>query len=127
MSTDFYPSPKPKKPPRPAVKVYRDGREKCNQLTKAGRDEYARRKHIMWERQKKRCCLEGFIPDCHGRLSLEESVFEHEQGRTSGHRDDRIEVNGKWQNGAAHPRCNLLKASVRILYNDILRHGLKDA
>ena len=58
----------PKKPPKPAVKVMKDGREICDQLTKAGRDEYERRKRLMWERQKRRCCLEGHVEGCPGVL-----------------------------------------------------------
>lgn len=129
--------PKPKNPPKPVFKVFRDGREVCSD-TKAGRDEYDRRKRVMWERQKRRCCLEGKAPGCPGRLRWEESSFEHEAGRGSGgsKRDDRIEVplldenrnpiideNGtpkmKRQNGAAHHFCNSWKASRKVDYADV--------
>lgn len=41
-----------------------------------------------------------------------------EDGRTSGHRDDRIELpDGTWINGAAHRSCNSWKGSRRIPYN----------
>lgn len=110
----------PKKPPKPAVKVMKDGREICDQLTKAGRDEYERRKRLMWERQKRRCCLEGHVEGCPGVLRWQDAVFEHEAGRgfSGSIRDDRTEVNGKWINGCAHAVCNSKKASKRIQYND---------
>lgn len=103
-----------------------DGREICNLLTKAGRDEYEGRKRAMWERQKRRCCLEKFCPGCPGRLRWQDAVFEHQEGRgmNGGHRDDRIERpdartgERKPYNGVAHPQCNLWKASRRIDYND---------
>jgi hypothetical protein len=54
-------------------------------------------------------------------LRLEDATFEHEAGRGhgGGHRDDRIIVNGKNINGAAHRSCNGQKASRRINYNDV--------
>jgi hypothetical protein len=96
-----------------------DGREVCNLLTKDGRDEYDKRKRIMWKRQKKRCCLFGFIDGCSGDLPWSDAMFEHESGRgmSGGHREDRIEIDGKWVNGVAHARCNSLKGSRRIYYN----------
>ena len=108
------------------VRVFKDGREACNQLTKAGRDEYQRRIRLMWERQGKRCCLEGRIEGCPGKLALAEATFEHQDGRGmgAGHRDDRTErVNqktGKLEpyNGAAHFWCNSRKGSVKINYNE---------
>lgn len=105
--------PKPaqlaRKNTKPAVRVMKDGREICNLRTKAGQDEYARRKDAMWLRQAKMCCL------CRRKLSKEMMTFEHDEGRGhgGGHRDDRIEVGGKWQNGVAHPWCNVNKGSVR--------------
>ncbi len=106
---------------------YDDGREVCNLLTKAGRDEYARRLRMMWLRQKKRCCLEGKIEDCPGALKLADATFEHQDGRgmDAGHRDDRIEklnpLTGKMKpyNGAAHAWCNSKKGSVRMDYNEV--------
>jgi hypothetical protein len=102
------------------VRVFKDGREACNLLTKSGRDEYGRRLREMWERQGKRCCLEGVIKECPGKLALSDAVFEHQDGRgfSGGHRDDRILKNGKFYNGAAHAWCNSRKASCRIDYND---------
>jgi hypothetical protein len=98
----------------------RDGREIIDIKKPAGMAEYLRRKRVMWERQGKRCCLEGHIAGCKGAIAFEESVFEHEHGRglSGSHRDDRVEIRGKWQNGAACVSCNTLKGSVRIAYND---------
>ncbi len=103
---------------KPTVKEYRDGRQVCNLLTKAGRDEYARRKKVMWLRQGKRCCLEGWVKDCPGNLALADAMFEHQDGRgmDAGHRDDRIEKDGKPYNGVAHSYCNSAKASQRMDY-----------
>jgi hypothetical protein len=110
------------------VRVFKDGRECCNLLTKAGKDEYFRRIRVMWERQGKRCCLENdsTIKDCPGKLTLGEATFEHQDGRGmgGGHRDDRIEKpdpkTGKMKpyNGCAHWNCNRQKASRRINYNE---------
>lgn len=118
--------PKPsqvKKKPDP-VRIFRDGREVCNMLTTAGRNEYFRRIRVMWERQGKRCCLEGLVDGCPGKLALSEATFEHQDGRGhgGGHRDDRIEKDGKPYNGAAHSKCNLLKGSRRInaLLDDLI-------
>jgi hypothetical protein len=109
----------PKKPPKPAVKVMKDGREICDLLTKAGRDEYESRKTEMHTRQKAVCCLYGICPTCPGKLRRVEAMFEHEDGRGAGggHRDDRIEIDSKWVNGVAHPECNSWKGSRRIKYN----------
>jgi hypothetical protein len=110
---------------QPAVKIMRDGREICNLLCKEGSDEYQRRKWKMRDRQNKRCCLEEHIPDCPGFLAKEDTTFEHEEGRTGGKRDDRIErLNPKtgkieWINGAAHFWCNSKKGSRKINYNDV--------
>ena len=114
-----FPKPSQIKKQSEAVKVFRDGREKCNLLCKAGRDEYERRKDVMHKRQKGICCLYGHVSICPGPLRRSDAAFEHEAGRTSGHRDDRIEVNGKPQNGVAHPECNSFKGSRRISYNDV--------
>lgn len=103
------------------MKVLRDGREICNLLTKAGRDEYDRRKRAMWERQGRHCCLDGRIEGCLGRLRLAEAVFEHQNGRgmNGGHRDDRIVKDGKPYNGVAHAWCNNLKGSKKIDYHEV--------
>jgi hypothetical protein len=118
---------KPKKEPQPAVRILKDGREICNHLTKAGRDEYHRRLREMWDRQKRICCLLGHVEGCPGRLHLPDLVFEHQDGRGSGggHRDDRIEKPDpktgemKPYNGAAHAYCNLKKGSLRIDYHEV--------
>jgi hypothetical protein len=101
-----------------------DDREICDLLTKAGRDEYARRLRAMWLRQKKRCCLEGYIAGCPGYLKIAEATFEHQDGRgmNGGHRDDRAEKLDKKSgamkpyNGVAHWQCNREKGSKKIDY-----------
>lgn len=96
-----------------AVKTFLDGREVC-QKNEAGRNEYQRRITLMWERQKKCCCL------CWRPLRRNEATFEHEAGRGmgGGHRDDRIVLpDGTWINGAAHGHCNSEKGSQRGSYN----------
>jgi hypothetical protein len=96
-----------------------DGREICNQYTTSGRKAYRKRVEIAWTRQNGVCCLCNHCPDCPGPLALEEATLEHETGRgmNGSRRDDRMEVDGKWQNGAAHERCNVWKGSRRINYN----------
>jgi hypothetical protein len=106
---------------------YDDGREVIDQRTKAGRDEMVRRKRVAWERQKRRCCLEGWVEECPGYLKWSEAMFEHEDGRgmNGGHRDDRIERPDKKTgermpyNGVAHAWCNSKKGSVRMHYNGV--------
>lgn len=129
--------PKPKdqkdKPKKPAIRIFKDGREVCDLLTKAGRDEYFRRIRAMWERQGRRCSLEGMVKECPGYLSISEATFDHDEGRGhgGGHRDDRIEIpDAKAEGGmrkinsACHPLCNSLKGSVRLSklldYGDVL-------
>jgi hypothetical protein len=106
------------------------GREQINLLTKQGMDLYIERKKQMWLRQSKKCCLFGYFSQCagalrEGRVAFEQTVFEHEAGRTAGKRDDRIEkmVDGKLKriNGASCGFCNLAKGSRRINYNDGLQ------
>ncbi len=121
-----------------AVRVFADGKERCNLLTKEGRDTYRNRTRMMWERQSKICCLYGHIKTCPGKLFWQDATFDHEtpRGHGGGSRDDRIEVpmidgktgkivvdatgqpKMKWQNGAAHNRCNIEKGSRRIHYNE---------
>lgn len=95
-----------------AVKKYSgDGREVCNDRTKAGTNEYKRRRHEMWRRQKGLCCL------CGEYIIEGQETFEHTDGRGSGgsRRDDRIvDDDGSWMNGAAHQKCNSTKGSRRI-------------
>lgn len=101
------------------IEVMPDGREILNKGTLAGRKEYRDRTMRMVERQHSRCCLEGHIPECPGYLKHRDATFEHEDGRSGGRQDDRIELpDGRWINGAAHWICNQLKGSRRIPYND---------
>jgi hypothetical protein len=113
----------------PGVKVMPDGREICNQYTDTGRKAYRKRTEEGRQRQGGRCCLEGYCPGCPGYLSAEYATLEHENGRGmgGGHRDDRMVINGRWHNGAAHFMCNNWKGSRRIDYNTAIqaRAGLK--
>jgi hypothetical protein len=54
-----FPKPSQVKKPPVAVKVFRDGREVCNLLCRAGADEYQRRKRVAWEEQGHRCSIGG--------------------------------------------------------------------
>ena len=114
-----FPKPKEIKQKNEAVKVYRSGREVCDLSTVAGSREYRNRIRLMLERQHGRCCLGGYIPECPGPLYLDQATFDHEtpRGHGGGSRDDRIEIDGKPVNGAAHYICNGLKGSRRIKYN----------
>ena len=100
----------PKYAPRPrlgAVVIYPGGREVC-QDNAAGRRAYYLRTRHMAERQNQLCALCGkFMCDV---------TFEHQEGRGmgSGFRDDRIEIDGKWFNAAAHSLCNRVKGSRRF-------------
>jgi tricorn protease-like protein len=111
--------PNEMKKEQPAVKVMRDRREICNQLTKAGRDEYVARKKAMWERQGRKCGLQ-ISPQCkerNGRWPFDEVQFGHSVSRGGGKQDDRIEVfdteTGKMkpQNKSLCPFCNQLQGS----------------
>ena len=119
-----FPKPSQVKRELPHVKVYPDGREVLQtRLDKPegaeGRAEYKRRKEAMWKRQGAVCCLYGFIPECPGRLLLRDCTFEHEDGRTGGKRDDRIELpDGTWINGVSHGLCNGLKGSRYFPFNE---------
>jgi 5-methylcytosine-specific restriction endonuclease McrA len=82
-------------------------------LTKAGRDEYERRKRVAWEKQGKTC------PLCRIKLAWKDSTVDHiePRGMGGGSRDDRQ------QNiQAVHAVCNSLKGSRRIntLLNDFI-------
>jgi hypothetical protein len=116
----LYPKPSQiKKPPRPAVRIFADGREVCTD-TPQGWVEYVKRKKEMWIRQGKICCLAGICPTCPGKLNWADTSFDHEAGRGAGgsKRDDRIEVDGKKINGCCHHWCNAWKASRVIHYNE---------
>lgn len=78
---------------------------------------YRSRTLRMLKRQNGQCCLYGHSPMCPGRLREEDASFEHENGRSAGKRDDRIEKNGRLINGAAHVICNIWKGSRRVRYN----------
>jgi len=97
---------------QPGFWTYPSVRQVCPK-TPAGRREYQRRIEAMWKRQRGLCCL------CGRPILLAESVFEHQDGRGhgGGNRDDRIEIDGKWINGAACWKCNSEKGSKRIKYN----------
>ncbi len=107
-----------------ALRVMPDGREICNttgkRRTKEGVEEYKRRLDAMVKRQKGICCLCGYSDFCGPNGSLFRCIptFEHENGRSAGKRDDRIELpDGTWINGAAHLQCNNWKGSRKIPYN----------
>lgn len=99
-----FPKPGQEKKPQEAVKVYRNGREKCTD-TKAGRDEYERRKRIAWEDQGKTCKI------CGKKLNWSDSFVDHirPRGMGSGFRDDR-----QPNIAAVHWACNSAKGSRRI-------------
>lgn len=109
----------PKKRGSVAVMIYADGREKCLMHTGGGRKAYYRRIDMMADRQDNVCCLYGHIEGCPGSLIGHTPTFEHEDGRGMGgaKRDDRIEKEGRWYNGAAHWQCNNAKGSRFINYN----------
>lgn len=93
-----------------AVRTMKDGREICQQQTKAGADEYRLRRMLMRARQGNLCCLCGLW------MSEEETSFEHQEGRGfgGGRRDDRIFLpDGSRLNGASHGVCNLARGSQR--------------
>ena len=73
------------------------------------------------------CCLAEHAPMCPGMIRrFVEVSFEHESGKGSGggKRDDRIEVEGRWQNGASHYAfCNNWKGSRRIDYNAAIQRA----
>lgn len=99
-----HPKPSPRR--REPVHVYPDGREVCNLKTRAGIGLYAGRTLMMQKRQGGHCAL------CHWYLGM---TFDHEAGRGSAgsHRDDRIEVDGRWINAALCYKCNGEKGSKR--------------
>jgi Recombination endonuclease VII len=109
----------PKKPPKPMMKVFPDGREILDLKTTAGATEYQRRKLEMWERQGKRCALQitDICKQRQGRWPKDETQFDHEHGRGGGKQDDRILVNGVPQNAAVCGWCNSAKGSRKMAYN----------
>jgi hypothetical protein len=87
-----------------AVRVYKDGREVCNDSS-AGWKEYSRRIDVMLARQGNKCKL------CGRRLYRVDATFEHQRRRGMGSawRDDRITKDGQEWNSAAHWICNTKK------------------
>ena len=79
-----------------------------------GNREYKMRIHAMWTRQDATCAY------CRLTLRYDEATFDHEAGRGlgGGHRDDRIEVDGRWHNAALHYACNGKKGSRRYRWQD---------
>lgn len=106
------PIPKPSqvRRKREAIKVYPDGREVIDIDLIAGNAEYRRRTEEMAERQGHRC------PLCNSIMS--EPTFDHEHSRGGGRRDDRILVDGKWQNAAVCWICNGRKGSKHYTWED---------
>lgn len=100
----------PKKPPKPMMKVFPDGREVLDLTTKAGSDEYQRRKRVAWEEQGKLCSI------CHLRLNWADSTVDHKvpRGMGGGKRDDR-----QPNIAAAHAVCNAKKGSQRSGFYDV--------
>lgn len=101
----MFPKPSQVKKEPEIEHVYRDGRTKLNQLTKAGRDEYERRKRVAWEEQKGICAL------CHQRLNWKDTTGDHRtpKGHGGSTHDDRQE-----NIQAVHWECNIRKGSQRI-------------
>jgi 5-methylcytosine-specific restriction endonuclease McrA len=97
-----FPKPKDVRKPPVAVKVFRDGREVCQQLTKGGRDEYERRKRVAWEKQNHICAI------CHLPLRWSDCTADHIKTRKmgGGSRDDRQE-----NLAAVHWVCNTQRGS----------------
>lgn len=104
MTTKYYVAPKS------SVKVFSGGREVC-QDNSAGDREYKARTDAMQKRQGGHCAL------CPWYLGV---TFDHQDGRGAGggHRDDRIEIDGKWHNAALCHTCNMAKGSRRYSWQD---------
>jgi hypothetical protein len=49
-------------------------------------------------------------------MDAEAATFDHENGRSAGKRDDRIEIDGKPINAAVHKSCNSARGSTRAPY-----------
>lgn len=107
-----------------AVRVFGDGREVVHRA-----QIYIERTEAMARRQKNKCAMCVLSFAIVGR-----PTFDHEavRGMGGGHRDDRIEVNGKWQNAALCVACNTLKGSKRYswvngVYQPVPRKGDNNA
>jgi len=85
------------------------GRQVCTKGAR-GLREYRSRTEQMWLRQKGICSI------CFKPMRIEEATYEHSLGRGmgGGHRDDRIVIDGKPFNTAAHGLCNAEKGSRRV-------------
>ncbi len=97
-----------------AFDTFRDGREVCRE-GKAGLYEYVLRTMQMANRQGWRCAI------CRRKFeSADAATFDHQGGRgmNGGKRDDRIELNGCWQNAAVCMGCNSAKGSKRYRWVD---------
>lgn len=107
-----HPKPKPRR--REPVRVYPDGREVCDRMTKEGRKIYRFRTLEMRSRQGNRC------PLCPYLLFEMDATFDHQEGRgmDGSTRDDRIECEGEWINAAVHYSCNGRKGSRRFHWVD---------
>ena len=75
--------------------------------------EYEARTWEMAKRQGYACALCGKAFTEHRR-----PTFEHQDGRTKNRRDDRVIVDGRWKNAAAHGECNCRKGSKRYAWNE---------
>jgi hypothetical protein len=111
-----FPKPSQIKKVKPYIKVFPDGREILDLKTRAGADEYQRRKFEMWDRQGKRCALQitDICKQRQGRWPQDEVVFGHSfsRGMGGGKRNDAIVDNmGKPLNMALCSWCNSKQAS----------------
>ena len=98
------------RPKQDAVKVYPDGREVCSG-TPEGMDVYCLRRIEMWERQSSTCAI------CGEWLSSTCITFDHEDGRTSGHKNEKLwRDDGRPMNAAVHLYCNIQRGSKRTPY-----------
>lgn len=97
-----------KRQPIPIYWEFPDGKQICSNTPK-GRAEYRNRTLAMAERQ-------GWICRWCAKPMFEGDVtFDHDNGRTKGNQDDRIEVDGVPHNAAVHGSCNCERGSSRIL------------
>jgi hypothetical protein len=94
------------------MKTFRDGREVLDTKKTYDRKEYKARTQAMANRQRQRCAICS-----HLNMDLE---FDHQAGRGMGgaHRDDRIEIEGQWNNAAVCHICNGFKGSRRYHWVD---------
>jgi hypothetical protein len=98
---------RPPRRKREPIKTFPDGKQVCDVTTAEGLRQYKARKVEMWMRQERRC------PLCDLWINSNAIEFDHQIPRGAGNQDDRIEVDGMWQNAAVHHRCNTRKGSTR--------------